>query len=644
MLNISRRATIVSQCRLYAMRFSFKPQTRQKGSHSITLITLKRKLTTAPKEASRTVRGRLPSGPLSLRLREGRPLVMSGGALAMLSTLMTADLSMMIPNGEQYFGGESERESLNLREDEAHRGALEEDCFDEEGDEAEPTARVVAEWQGSWVLVRDSKLLAVMEQARMGLASVGNRAARAMAHVRRVIDDEMDRLRSLRLSRADVDAKRRSLHFLNPARETTLEVAARLVRWLRREAEALASGFSDGDTDASSQTDELSDGEQEMEERRSRGSRRIRRREDEGMSARRHWTFSLTSLPESTYGAVHEDSSPPIKARRLPSYYARTEWGESADETFGFVRRCGSSDALVSALARRALSETPARVLQRVYIHVGNVVDLGRASIVCRSWRERTRRDTSGRLVWKWTCRFGYLPPTGSMCCAGLWLSLADNVRAARYKLSAPLDDFGEVLTVRSVSWPGRDDSVSRWRAQIAVDVARAPLARLWRGLRVPGEYVTFDQAQADTIKPYRDLVARVCAHVAVAHPRLGYCQGVDYVVAYALRATCLNAVAAAKLVSTLFDDLDLAGLFEPGLPGLKKRCLELGLLLDARCPNFARHLKEHGVQMELFAAAWVQTLFVYVDALPLRCLDRVRVSVLLLWLLYHASSGCLFL
>lgn len=556
---------------------------------------------------------------------------MSGGALAMLSTLMTADLSMMIPNGEHYSGGEAERENLTVVERGAHRDELQEDAFDDDGEDAEPTARVVAEWQGSWVLVRDSKLLAVMEQARMGLASVENRAARAMAHVRRVIDDEMDRLRSLRLSRADVDAKSRSLHFLNPARETTLEVAARLVRWLRREAEALASSFSDGDTDASSETDEISEGEQETEERRPRGSGRIRRRENDEMSARRQWTFSLTPLHGSMYEAENEDQSPPIKARRLPSNYTNAGWRESADETFVSVRRCSSggssSDALVAALARRALCETPARVLQRVYVYVGNVVDLGRASVVCRSWRERTRRDTSGRLVWKWTCRFGYLPPTGSMCCAGLWLSLADDARAARYKLSAPLDDFGEVLTVRSASWPSRNDSLSRWRAQIAVDVARAPLARLWRGLRIPGEFITFDQAKADTIKPYRELVARVCAHVAVAHPRLGYCQGVDYIVAYALRATCLDAVAAAKLVSTLFDDLDLAGLFEPGLPGLKKRCLELGLLLDARCPNFACHLKEHGVQMELFAAAWVQTLFVYVDALPLRCLDRVSTT-----------------
>jgi len=96
-----------------------------------------------------------------------------------------------------------------------------------------------------------------------------------------------------------------------------------------------------------------------------------------------------------------------------------------------------------------------------------------------------------------------------------------------------------------------------------------------------------------------------------------------DYVAARCLRGAAFDVGAAHRLMNCLLDDLGLRGLFEPGLPLLKRRCLELRLLVDARCPSLAQRLGEHGVVLEMFAASWLQTLFVYVDAFPPAALDR---------------------
>ncbi|KAJ8600014.1 hypothetical protein CTAYLR_001857 [Chrysophaeum taylorii] len=477
-------------------------------------------------------------------------------------------------------------------------GFVEEDDFSEMGDET--AASSWASWpsrsssSSDMMIHPGARLRAVVEKAKLSLASVESRAARAVAHVRRVIDDEMDhvrriiddevdRMRSLRLRREDVDAKRRSLHFLgHPTRETTMEAAQRMVRWLRREAELLAIGFSD----------ESSDGDA-----------------SEISEARRSLLDDLTA-----WRALVEEV--PAAPEEIPVL------------TLADRRR--------AELSREALCETPGRVLHRVYVLVGDARALAKAAFVCRAFRDRTDRDAAGRLLWKWTLRHGTRPKTGTRACRGLWLSLA----------AAARDDF-------DFRAPGLDDLVlpqpvreGQWRAQIAVDAARTPLSRLWRGLAVPEEEATtFDQLDARRLKPYRSLVARVCDVVASTHPRLGYCQGVDYVVAYALRATCLDPDDAHLLVATLLDSFDLAGLFEPGLPSLKKRCLELGLLLEARCPDLAHHLANHGVQMELFAAAWIQTLFVYVDALPLDVLDLVWTLLLFerSWKIVHRLALAIF-
>lgn len=495
----------------------------------------------------------------------------------LLSTLMAADLSIMIsgrPPVEEDVKSEGSHISVTLLEEEQR--------FSEEDDEPPRIeARVIVPRLKLWAMESEKSALRAVQSARNGLATIESRAARAVAHVRRVIDEEVDRFRSLRLRRPDVDAKSRSLHFLAPVSETAFEAAQRVVRWLRQEASLLALGQNDETTSVSSSSDD----EPTPDKRRGR-------------------------------------SCPP-----------RLDSGELADQppVREFLRKPSST------VARKALGpEGPPRVLQRVYVCVGSLVEVAKAARVCRAWRDRTDRNKSGRLVWKWIARFGIVPATGTESCAGLWLVLCKDIHSHTLAGMVSFDADGN---------EGLDDPDSPWRKAIAVDAARTPLTRLWRGVKIPGDSTTFDAADAETLKPYREAIAKICGLVATQRPRLGYCQGLDYVVAYALRAAKLDPARARVLVNTLLDDLGFAGLFEPGLPGLKKRCLELSLLLDARCPDLASRLAGHSVHVELFAAAWIQTLFVYVDALPMAVLDRVWTLLLLerSWKIMHRLALAIF-
>lgn len=503
-----------------------------------------------------------------------------------LSSLMSADLSNMLAP-DHYMGGHEDSSVAVANDGGSSEGEEEFDPVLEEG-------------KRSWGVESD-KLKSVMERARMSLANVENRAvramthvrqmidaemvdgraARALAHARRIIDTEVDRMVSLQLYRSDVDAMKTGLKFLNPPSHESTFEAATRVVDWLRKE---AEVLANGFSDSDESEDEFSD------------------------------DVSL----------------------RLFAQEKRNE-------------------------RRATLSVVDRRALHRIYVLVGDVLQLARASLVCRAWHQQLHRERSGRSVWKWTCRFGTIPPSGT--CPGFWLVLGREATNAAYRLSTASFDELDISSIsvaipdNAVRWlqgfdengPNRRlrvDPDGVWKSQIAVDAARTPITRLWHGIPVPQhENMTFDQAPPDVIEPHRQTIALICGHVAATHPRLGYCQGIDYVVAYAMRASCLDAHDATLLVTSLLDGLELAALFEPGLPGLKKRCLELGLLLEARCPVLSRHLAANGVQFELFAASWIQTLFVYVDALPIEVVDRVWTLLLFerSWKPMHRLSIAIF-
>ena len=109
----------------------------------------------------------------------------------------------------------------------------------------------------------------------------------------------------------------------------------------------------------------------------------------------------------------------------------------------------------------------------------------------------------------------------------------------------------------------------------VRLDVARTPLARLWRGAPVPrhvvlrgGHVVTrvpasWDLATPEDLAPFRAVVADLCAAMAGARPDVGYCQGMDYVAAMCLRGAAFDVALAHKLLNCLLDDLHLGHIID---------------------------------------------------------------------------------
>jgi len=121
----------------------------------------------------------------------------------------------------------------------------------------------------------------------------------------------------------------------------------------------------------------------------------------------------------------------------------------------------------------------------------------------------------------------------------------------------------------------------------VDVDLARTPLLTLWRDAACP-----FGSWEDERVAALRESVADLCRARVAARPLDGYCQGLDYVAAQCLAGCAFDAKRAHVLLRALLDDVGLAGVFAAGLPQLKRRCLELRLLLDARCPELAKRLR----------------------------------------------------
>ena len=560
-----------------------------------------------------------------------------------------------------------------------------------------------------WALEAERAYQRLSEQAGKALTKADEQTQKAMARIGKYIDSEMDKLGSLRLARSDVDARRRGLRFLEPPRESFMEGATRVMRWLGQEADLLGLGFSDHDSESDDEAPppvsalptvidiyqaasfDDDDGEDDYAPLGQSPSeydgffaaatasqppptpalevvetpKKDVDDDESGDEARQVATVEevelSTSSPEAAApdDAGRPDQATPGKLRSLATPHRRREKGRPPRK-----KRSGLGD--------RALSETADRVLQRVLAHCGCSKTLALCGVVCRRWRSKLERDRRGRKLWKWTLRFGAVPASGSVACAGLWLSLADK---RRRPLGSALEDaavdfldtsgamgdpenaadgglmadprgraIAESLNLhkaeaaRNAAVKPFAELVEQGRAgrhagAVDVDVARTPLRRLWRGAAPPDEWppgfredgtppAWGDMTKAQ-LEPFRGVLRDVCLAIAGARPDVGYCQGMDYVAAYCLRGAAFDPRGAHKLLNCFLDDLGLRGLFEPGLPLLKRKCLELRLLLDARCPELSRRLCAQGVVLEMFAASWLQTLFVYVDVLATASLDR---------------------
>eukprot|EP01063_Lacrimia_lanifica_P009306 TRINITY_DN16302_c0_g1_i1.p1 TRINITY_DN16302_c0_g1~~TRINITY_DN16302_c0_g1_i1.p1 ORF type:complete len:330 (+),score=124.01 TRINITY_DN16302_c0_g1_i1:139-1128(+) len=105
----------------------------------------------------------------------------------------------------------------------------------------------------------------------------------------------------------------------------------------------------------------------------------------------------------------------------------------------------------------------------------------------------------------------------------------------------------------------------------------------------------------------------RVVTAYAVYDPRVGYCQGMGFIVATLLTQMAEEEAFWCFVVMMRHPKYLLGDLYLQGFPRLQEFFGILQLLLERHCPKLASHLQEQGIQMSFFATQWFMTLFVYI-------------------------------
>ena len=137
---------------------------------------------------------------------------------------------------------------------------------------------------------------------------------------------------------------------------------------------------------------------------------------------------------------------------------------------------------------------------------------------------------------------------------------------------------------------------------------------------------------------------------LAARHQGVGYCQGMDYIVAHLLRVlqdTILLRVIKGEdwhtmpndmlrmrmsdinsnteiveevvfhVMDTFFTTYSLQHMYWPELRCLKTCCRVFEILIRQKLPVLADHFEHHDLNVGLFALGWFQTLFLYLPSMP---------------------------
>lgn len=122
--------------------------------------------------------------------------------------------------------------------------------------------------------------------------------------------------------------------------------------------------------------------------------------------------------------------------------------------------------------------------------------------------------------------------------------------------------------------------------------------------------------------------------------------QGIDRVVVHVMRAsrtavsmgsltleerTNVLSMNVAKEVDcfafleALFESLSLTDVYaRDGVTGLRMRMWQLARLFEYHCPDLYNTLEDEGMSLDVFCIGWVQTLFLYIEAMPAHTIDRI--------------------
>ena len=181
-------------------------------------------------------------------------------------------------------------------------------------------------------------------------------------------------------------------------------------------------------------------------------------------------------------------------------------------------------------------------------------------------------------------------------------------------------------------------------------------------GAKVNDEMALSGNALTEATKAIlQEKLSFVLHALAAAHPEVGYCQGMDYVVAHLLRlmqetvrwgvaykrlpgviqlapdveikpTTSDDEVAEIlakidgslvveescfRMMDIFFTAYNLGHFYWPELRCLKTCCLVFEKLIQIKLPVLADHFEHHELNVGLFALGWFQTLFLYLPSMP---------------------------
>eukprot|EP00929_Paragymnodinium_shiwhaense_P039337 TRINITY_DN20678_c0_g1_i2.p1 TRINITY_DN20678_c0_g1~~TRINITY_DN20678_c0_g1_i2.p1 ORF type:complete len:966 (+),score=234.75 TRINITY_DN20678_c0_g1_i2:73-2970(+) len=273
-------------------------------------------------------------------------------------------------------------------------------------------------------------------------------------------------------------------------------------------------------------------------------------------------------------------------------------------------------------------------VLGRVSAYCGDLQSLGRSICCCTRWQKSLSPAASSLSLysWKWCLRFG--EPISHRKRWTLWKRLLFDGRKlrrpgqpppasnlARWRAIANDDHYN--LRLES----GRNDAT----LTDAREVISADVPRTLSGLRSSHQDVEDRRARLlpacaascdcdaslddAAIAARQDAVQRILLALAAECPSVGYCQGLDRVVAFML--TVAEDATSERPAAAEADFRALEPELEPPLKGLRDATAVLATLLQERQPELARHLASEGTGAELLALPWLQTFFVAFLALP---------------------------
>lgn len=299
--------------------------------------------------------------------------------------------------------------------------------------------------------------------------------------------------------------------------------------------------------------------------------------------------------------------------------------------------------------------------------YVGNLVDVGRLSLVSKAWHSVLRfpkQKCSRNSIHCWLVRYG----TGFSVDINRWFfwkflivkkavsrdsfeSYGEAVSSfVKFEIKKDVDRaFGvtdkRMCQRRTISMRGShgasfsmEDVTEAFSSDDEDEESQRPI--------LASELSIHKNLMDSDIVTKKECLTNILQSLAGRFPSVGYCQGIDRVVVHVMRAS-RTAVSLASLtqeershrktvnlskevecfsfLESFFETLQLPDVYSrDGVSGLRLRMWQLARLFEYHCPSLYKVLESEGMTLDVFCIGWVQTLFLYIEAMPAKTIDRI--------------------